>query len=227
VDREALLVELTAADEWTRRKTMVEEQIVRRGVKDESVLSAMRTVPRHLFVAPEHRDRATEDRPLDIGHGQTISQPYIVAVITEAVGVSAGDRVLEIGTGCGYQAAVLAEVASEVYTIERIPALSEEAGKRLRALHYGGIQLRAADGALGWPEAAPFDGIVLSCGTPEIPPALIDQLRPGRRLVAPVGPPGGVMDLVLIEKKNSGGITRRILMPVRFVPLVGASAGDA
>ena len=217
----------TLASEWARRRAMVEEQIARRGVRDEAVLSAMRTVPRHLFVPPALRGRATEDRPLDIGHGQTISQPYIVAVITEAVGVSAGDRVLEVGAGCGYQAAVLAEVASEVYTIERIPALAEDAARRLRDLRYDRVRVRAGDGARGWPEAAPFDGIVLSCGVARVPPALVLQLRPGRRLVAPIGPPGDVMDLVVLEKSIDGELNRRVLMPVRFVPFVGAPAGDS
>lgn len=214
----------TLAEAWSRRRAMVESQIARRGVQDEAVLAAMRTVPRHLFVPEELRARATEDRPLDIGHGQTISQPYIVAVITEAVGATAGDRILEVGTGCGYQAAVLAEVCSEVYTIERIPELAREAEARLRALRYDRVRVRTGDGAFGWPQAAPFDGIILSCGATEVPPALLEQLLPGRRLVAPIGPPGDVMDLVVLEKKRSGGVSRRVLMPVRFVPLVGAQA---
>lgn len=199
---------------------MVAEQIERRGVRDDAVLAAMRTVPRHLFVPEDLRDQAYEDRPLPIGEGQTISQPYVVAAMTEALQVGAGDRVLDIGTGSGYQAAVLAEVASEVYSVELVPALARAAEERLRRLHYGNVHVRQGDGSRGWPEAAPFDGILVACGAPEVPPALLEQLAPGRRLVIPVGPPGEVMDLLVLEKDRAGSVRRRILMPVRFVPFV-------
>lgn len=199
---------------------MVATQIEKRGVRDAAVLAALRTVPRHLFVPEDERDQAYEDRPLSIGHAQTISQPYVVAAMSEALQVGAGDRVLEIGTGSGYQAAVLAEIASEVYTVEIVPTLAEEATRRLRALCYRNVHVRVSDGALGWPEAAPFDGIVVTCGAPEVPPELLKQLAPGRRLVIPVGPPGDVMDLLVLEKDAEGSFRRRILMPVRFVPFV-------
>lgn len=204
---------------------MVAEQLERRGVRDEAVLAAMRTVPRHLFVPDDVREQAYEDRPLPIGEGQTISQPYVVAAMTEALQVGAGDRVLDIGTGSGYQAAVLAEVASEVFSVELLPGLATAAAERLRRLHYATVQVRQGDGAQGWPEAAPFDGIVVACGAPEVPPALLRQLAPGRRLVIPVGPAGDVMDLLVLEKDAGGSFRRRILMPVRFVPFVSPPSG--
>jgi protein-L-isoaspartate(D-aspartate) O-methyltransferase len=185
----------------------------------------MRTVPRHLFVPDDVREQAYEDRPLPIGEGQTISQPYVVAAMTEALQVGAGDRVLDIGTGSGYQAAVLAEVVSEVFSIELLPGLAAAAAERLRRLHYATVQVRQGDGAQGWPEAAPFDGIVVACGAPEVPPALLRQLAPGRRLVIPVGPAGDVMDLLVLEKDAEGSFRRRILMPVRFVPFVSPPSG--
>lgn len=206
---------------------MVTEQLERRGVRDEAVLGALRTVPRHLFVPDDLREQAYEDRPLSIGAGQTISQPYVVAAMTEALQVGAGDRVLDIGTGSGYQAAVLAEVVSEVYSLELLPELAETAAARLRRLHYTSVQVRRGDGAVGWPEAAPFDGIVVACGAPEVPPALLQQLAPGRRLVIPVGPAGDVMDLLVLEKDAEGSFRRRILMPVRFVPFVSPRSGPA
>jgi protein-L-isoaspartate(D-aspartate) O-methyltransferase len=205
---------------WSLRRDMVATQIEKRGVHDATVLAAMRTVPRHLFVPEDERDQAYDDRPLGIGHAQTISQPYVVAAMSEALQVGAGDRVLEIGTGSGYQAAVLAEIASEVYSVEIVPTLAEEATARLRALCYRNVHIRVSDGAQGWREAAPFDGIVVTCGAPEVPPELLKQLAPGRRLVIPVGAPGDVMDLLVLEKDAEGSFRRRILMPVRFVPFV-------
>jgi protein-L-isoaspartate(D-aspartate) O-methyltransferase len=199
---------------------MVVEQIERRGVHDDATLAAMRTVPRHLFAPAELRQQAYDDRPLPIGHGQTISQPFVVAAMSEAVQVGAGDRVLEVGTGCGYQAAVLAEIASEVHTIEVVPGLAATAAQRLAALRYTTVHVHTGDGNAGWPEGAPYDGIVVSCGAPEVPPALLEQLAPGRRLVIPVGAAGDVMDLLVLEKERDGSVRRRILMPVRFVPFV-------
>ncbi len=199
---------------------MVATQIEKRGVRDATVLAALRTVPRHLFVPDDVRDQAYEDRPLSIGHAQTISQPYVVAAMSEALQLEAGDRVLEIGTGSGYQAAVLAEIASEVFSVELVPALAQEAAARLRSLCYRNVHVRVSDGALGWPEEAPFDGIVVTCGAPEVPPELLKQLAPGRRLVIPVGAPGDVMDLLVLEKDADGSFRRRVLMPVRFVPFV-------
>ncbi len=203
---------------------MVEEQLVRRGVDDEEVLAALRTVPRHRFVPDDLREAAYEDRPLQIGHGQTISQPYVVAAMTSALRVGAGDRVLEVGTGSGYQAAVLAELVSEVYTVELVRELAEDAAFRLRSLRYDTVRVRAGDGHKGWPEAAPFDGIVVTCGGPSVPPALLAQLAPGRRLVLPIGEPGKVMELRLVEKGTDGVVRQESLMPVRFVPFVRPGA---
>lgn len=210
----------TTDPDWTRRRAMVAEQLERRGVRDEAVLAAMRTVPRHLFVPEDLRAQAYDDKPLPIGEGQTISQPYVVAAMTEALQVGAGDRVLEVGTGSGYQAAVLAEVVSDVYTIEVVPALAVAAERRLRGLCYTNVHVRQGDGAAGWPEEAPFDGVLVACGAPEVPPELLRQVAPGRRLVIPVGPAGDVMDLLVLEKDAEGGFRRRTLMPVRFVPFV-------
>ncbi len=207
-----------------RRLAMVEEQLVRRGVDDDEVLAALRTVPRHRFVPDDLRDVAYEDRPLQIGYGQTISQPYVVAAMTAALRVGAGDRVLEVGTGSGYQAAVLAELVSEVYTIELVRELAEDAVDRLKSLRYDTVQVRAGDGHEGWPEAAPFDGIMVTCGGPSVPPALLAQLAPGRRLVLPVGEPGKVMELRLVEKGTDGAVRQESLMPVRFVPFVRPGA---
>lgn len=211
--------------EWARRRAMVAEQLERRGVRDDATLAALRTVPRHLFVPAELRAQAYDDRPLPIGHEQTISQPYIVAAMSEALQVGGGDRVLEVGTGSGYQAAVLAEIASEVHTVELVPALAATAAQRLAALHYTNVHVHAGDGREGWAAAAPYDGILVSCGAPEVPPELLRQLAPGRRLVIPVGPAGDVMDLLVLEKDPDGSIRRRILMPVRFVPLVTPPRG--
>lgn len=204
---------------------MVREQVAARGIDEAEVLHAMRVVPRHLFVPIALRAKAYADRPLPIhtapgGAVQTISQPYMVAAMTAALGVTAGDRVLEVGTGCGYQAAVLAEVASEVFSLEVLPDLAGEAADRLAALGYRNVEVRAGDGALGWPEQAPFDGILVACGATAVPPALLDQLAPGRRLVVPVGEPGQTMDLQLWTRDEGGSYRTRSLMPVRFVPLV-------
>lgn len=201
------------------RKKMVDLQIASRGIKDPRVLEAMLRVPRHLFV-PEHlKSQAYEDHPLPIEEKQTISQPYIVALMTEALRLRGTEKVLEIGTGSGYQTAILAELAKEVYTIERLPLLAEKAKKRLDALGYRNIFYRVGDGTLGWPEEAPFDGILVSAAAPSIPQPLIDQLAMGGRLIIPVGD-RLTQDLVLVERVPEG-IRKSFLGGVRFVDLVG------
>jgi protein-L-isoaspartate(D-aspartate) O-methyltransferase len=199
---------------------MVTEQIAARGIADEAVLRAMRQAPRHRFVPPNQIGAAYEDHPLPIGHGQTISQPYIVALMTEAVQVKPGDRVLEIGTGSGYQAAVLAELGAEVYTVEIIPQLAEQAAVRLRELGYAKIQVRQADGYFGWPEQAPFDAIMVTAAPDHLPQPLIGQLREDGRLIVPIGPQGSVQTLWLFQKRG-GQLSAANLGPVMFVPLVG------
>ena len=193
-------------------------QIESRGVADVAVLDAMRSVKRHLFVPEDLRFRSYGDNPLPIGFGQTISQPYIVAYMTETVQAKPGQRILEIGTGSGYQAAVLAEIVEKVYTIEIIDELGRTARTRLEALGYDNIETRIADGYYGWEEAAPFDAIVVTAAAEYIPPLLIDQLKDGGRMIIPVGSPFMVQMLLLVEKKGEN-ITTESLMPVRFVPL--------
>lgn len=187
---------------------------------DPRVLEAMRAVPRHAFVPDDMRPFAYENRPLPIGHGQTISQPYIVAVMTDLLHPAPGHRVLEIGTGCGYQAAVLSLLVARVYSVESVPELAGAAARRLKDLGYANVEVRHADGYRGWPEAAPFDAIVVTAAAPELPAALVDQLAPGGRLAIPIGPRGGEQDLVLIRKETDGSIDRRVVLPVAFVPLV-------
>jgi protein-L-isoaspartate(D-aspartate) O-methyltransferase len=199
---------------------MVAEQIEARGVRDARTLAAMRKVPRHLFVPAALAREAYSDHPLPIGQGQTISQPYIVAFMTEALGLRGGENVLEVGTGSGYQAAVLAETGARVWTIEIFRALAEEARGRLARLGYRGVTVRHGDGYAGWPEAAPFDAIVVTAGADSIPPALVEQLAPGGRLVMPVGNPLLDQELVLVEKDAGGRLASRRLLPVRFVPLL-------
>jgi protein-L-isoaspartate(D-aspartate) O-methyltransferase len=200
------------------RQRMVDEQIAARGIADPAVLRAMRRVPRHRFVPEALRGRAYEDRPLPIGLEQTISQPAIVAFMTEAARVSKEEKVLEIGTGSGYQAAVLAELAREVYTIEIIPELAEGARRVLAELGYANVFTRAGNGYLGWPEQAPFDAIVVTAAPDEIPQALIDQLAVGGRMVIPVGTTN--QEIVIVER-TSKGVTKRRTIPVRFVPMTG------
>ena len=201
------------------RAAMVMDQIARRGVSDARVLAAMRSVPRHLFVAPGEEPHAYDDSPLSIGHGQTISQPYIVALMTELVRPRADDRALEIGTGSGYQAAVLSRVVGTVYTIEIVEALARAAEQRLKALDYRNVVVRAGDGYAGWPERAPFDVIVVTAAPDHVPQPLVEQLKPGGRMVIPVGSLYEGQDLELIEKDLSGAISTRQITPVRFVPL--------
>ncbi|MGB2706442.1 MAG: protein-L-isoaspartate(D-aspartate) O-methyltransferase [Candidatus Omnitrophota bacterium] len=200
-----------------KRKRMVEEQIIRRGVKDTRVIDAMLEVPRHRFVLPGMENAAYEDTPLPIGYGQTISQPYIVAFMTEALDLKEGDKVLEIGTGSGYQAAVLAEMGCEVYSIEIIPELAEEARRKLNGMRYQNVTVRCGDGYMGWEEEAPFDAIIVTAAPPGIPQNLVDQLKEGGRMVAPVGTFS--QELYLITKTKDG-VKRKSLLPVRFVPMV-------
>jgi protein-L-isoaspartate(D-aspartate) O-methyltransferase len=207
-----------AVSEEQRRK-MLEEQIAARGIHNERILDAMQRVPRHLFVPDSERGLAYEDAPLPIGEGQTISQPYIVALMTELADPKPGQRVLEVGTGSGYQAAVLAELVDEVYTIELLPNLAEQARKRLEHLGYRNVHMQVGDGYLGWPEAAPFDAIIVTCGADHIPEPLFVQLKPTGNLVIPVGPSVEQQTLRVIKKGAHGERQERDLGPVRFVPL--------
>lgn len=188
---------------------------------DDRILEVMGLVPRHEFIPGELRSRAYEDRPLPIGFGQTISQPYIVALMTDLLKVEADDVVLEVGTGSGYQAAVLAELVAEVYTIEIVPSLAERAVERLARLGYGNVTVRPGDGFYGWTEHAPFDAIIVTAAAGLIPPPLIEQLRPGGRMVIPVGAAFMIQHLMLVEKDADGEIHSEQVLPVRFVPLTG------
>ena len=200
------------------RNRMVDEQIVGRGIHDPVVIAALREVPREAFVPAYLRSEAYEDSPLPIGAGQTISQPYIVALMTDLLGLDGDEKVLEIGTGSGYQAAVLGAIAREVYTIEIVEPLAEQARARLRELGFDNVHVRAGDGYRGWPEEAPFDGIVLTAAPPAIPQPLIDQLAVGGILVAPVG---DVEQELVTMVKTATGLERREVIPVRFVPMTG------
>jgi len=202
------------------RRRMVEEQLRARDIEDPRVLAAMGRVPRHLFVPAALRFRAYADHPLPIGNGQTISQPYIVALMTQLAEVSPDDVVLEIGTGSGYQAAVLSEIAREVYTIEIVPELADTARTRLAELGYKDVTVRTGDGYLGWKEKAPFDAILVTAAAPEVPPPLVEQLAPGAILVIPVGPQSQVQSLLRIQKAADGTTVTREILPVVFVPLV-------
>jgi len=185
-----------------------------------SVRAALGKVERHRFVPAGQQSLAYRNHPLPIGSGQTISQPYIVALSTDLVAPQPGQRVLEIGTGSGYQAAVLAEIVSKVYSIELVPSLGKEAAERLKTLGYANVEVRIGDGYAGWPEQAPFDSILVTAAAPRVPEALLAQLRPGGRLVIPVGASHEAQELLLIEKRPDGSVERRSVLPVRFVPLV-------
>jgi len=200
------------------RERMVTEQLHARGITDARVLQAMREVPRHLFVPADLVRDAYADMPLPIGHGQTISQPYIVALMTALARPQTGDRALEIGTGSGYQAAVLSRLVNRVHTIELVEPLAREAAKQLA--HYTNVTTRVGDGYAGWPEEAPFDVILVTAAPAQVPPPLVEQLKPGGRLVIPVGATSDVQELRLIEKRADGTVAERSVAPVRFVPLV-------
>jgi protein-L-isoaspartate(D-aspartate) O-methyltransferase len=201
-----------------QRQQMVTEQIEARGLKSPLVLEALRTVPRHEFVPPAARHDAYGDHPLPIGHGQTISQPYIVAFMTDALSLSGREKVLEVGTGSGYQAAVLSQAASAVYSIEIVAPLADEARERMARLGYRNVFVRAGDGYKGWPEAAPFDAIIVTAAAPKIPEPLKAQLKDGGRLVIPVGDRN--QELVVLTRRGDGFEERRVL-PVTFVPMTG------
>ena len=200
-----------------QRRQMIKWQIKGRGVTDERVLRAMMKVQRHLFVPRKFREEAYRDTPLPIGYGQTISQPYIVAYMTEAARLEPNDRVLEIGTGSGYQAAVLSEIVREVYTVEILKPLAESAAKRLKQLGYKNVNAKRGDGYKGWPEHAPFDAIIVTAAPPEIPEELIKQLKTGGKMVVPVG--SFFQEIYLITRTKSG-FEKKALMPVRFVPMI-------
>jgi len=201
------------------RDMMVRMQIEGRGISDTRVLDAMRRVPRHRFVPSDYVAEAYEDYPLPIGYGQTISQPYIVAYMTEMLSLKPEHRILEIGTGSGYQTAVLAELSGEVYSIEIIPELAIESSTRLMQLGYTNVRIREGDGSSGWLEAAPFDRIIVTAAAKDIPALLIEQLACGGRLIMPVGRAGLGQTLILLDKDERGSIGRKALIPVRFVPL--------
>jgi protein-L-isoaspartate(D-aspartate) O-methyltransferase len=208
---------ITFQDYEKNRDRMVRLQIENRGVKDKATLNAMRKVPRHLFVPAGQAVNAYDDRPLPIGYGQTISQPYIVAYMTEIIKPNANYRVLEIGTGSGYQAAVLSQIVKEVYTIEIIEQLHTQSSALLRRINYNNIATKRADGYFGWKEKAPFDAIVVTAAAEHIPPALVEQLKEGGRMIIPVGSPFMTQQLMLVEK-TGGKLRTTSMMPVRFVP---------
>jgi protein-L-isoaspartate(D-aspartate) O-methyltransferase len=203
---------------------MVAEQLEGRGIHDPAVLGALARVPRHLFVPEEARSGAYMDTPLPIGYGQTISQPYIVALMSSLLDVKPGDKVLEIGTGSGYQAAVLSELGAEVYTIEIVAPLGQDARRTLDDLGYRGVHTRIGDGYQGWPDQAPFDGIIVTAAPPHIPKPLLDQVKVGGRIVLPVGE--GLQDLLVLTKQPDGSFNRRPVLPVRFVPMTGEAQRD-
>ncbi len=209
------------ADYHIARKKMVETQLVGRGIKDEKVIAAMLSVPRHFFVDEALALQAYSDSPLPIGDGQTISQPYIVAYMAEALKLKTGDRVLEIGSGSGYQTAILATLAAEIYAVERLASIYEKGRQNLARLNFKNIHLKLADGTIGWPEHGPFAAIVVAAGGPKIPKPLIEQLAPDGRLIIPVGTTPHNQKLTLLVKDQDGTITQQQLTDCRFVPLLG------
>jgi protein-L-isoaspartate(D-aspartate) O-methyltransferase len=205
------------------RDIMFREDLVGRGIKDAEVLRAMREVPREAFIAPELAAHAYADHPLPIEEEQTISQPYIVAYMTEALELTPGDRVLEIGTGSGYAAAVLSRIVKTVYTVERLGRLADKARERLTTLGYSNIVVHEGDGTLGWPEHAPYDAIVVTAGAPNLPEPLLEQLAPGGRLVIPIGPTSYLQMLIRVRRRGENDYHSEELCSVRFVPLIGAA----
>lgn len=203
------------------RDALVDEHIIGAGIRDPAVIDAMYMVQRHEFVLPEHRNMAHLDRPLPIDAGQTISQPYVVAFMTEALKLGPDDKVLEVGTGSGYQAAVLAIIAAEVYSIEIIDTLAVSAAARLDRLGYNNVTVVSGDGYYGLPDDAPFDAIIVTAAAGHVPPPLVEQLKPGGRMIIPVGPVYSVQVLILVEKALDGSISTQQLLPVRFVPMTG------
>lgn len=208
-------------DRGDERREMVRRHIAGADISQEDVLEAMRAVPRHEFVPSRHTGSAYANRPLPIGHGQTISQPYIVGYMTEGLDLDGDDRVLEVGTGSGYQAAVLAEIVSEVYTIEIIEPLARSARSRLERLGYDNVTVRQGDGYFGWESEAPFDAIIVTAAAGHIPSPLVSQLASGGRMMIPVGPVYAVQNLILVTKDAEGEVTTEQLLPVRFVPMTG------
>ena len=213
-----------AYDHKISRDRMVEEQLMPRSIESAAVLGAMRSVPRHLFVPEAMRDGSYLDTPLPIGSGQTISQPYIVAYMTEQLGLAPGDKILEIGTGSGYQAAILAYLGCEVYTMEVVEPLASEAERTLAALNFGGVKVKRGNGYLGWPEEAPFDAIIVTAAPEAIPGALVEQLADGGKMIIPVGKANAVQWLKLVTKADGKAATGD-LIPVRFVPMVQSAFG--
>lgn len=211
-------------DARRERDRMVDHQLRDRGIHDERVLDAFRAVPREAFVGPEHERSAYDDRPLEIGRGQTISQPWVVAVMLQALELRPTDRLLEVGVGSGYAIALASHLVASCYGIERVPELADAARERLARLGYGAITIRTGDGTAGWPEEAPFDAILVSAGGRDVPAALVTQLAPDGRMVIPVGGEYE-QDLLVITRDASGEVSRRSLGPVRFVPLVAGSDG--
>ncbi|MHC4123526.1 MAG: protein-L-isoaspartate(D-aspartate) O-methyltransferase [Planctomycetota bacterium] len=208
-------------ERYDEREEMVGWQIMKRGIKDVNVIDSMLTVPRHAFVRGKDLTFAYNDTPLPIGFGQTISQPYIVAYMTEALKLKPKHKILEIGTGSSYQAAVCAEIVQEVYTIEIIEGLAKSAKDLLKDLGYKNVYAKAGDGYYGWKEKGPFDAIIVTCAAGLVPPPLIEQLKPGGKMILPLGSPYGSQSLVLITKDDKGRIRSKHLLPVRFVPMVG------
>ncbi len=201
------------------RQQMVDEQLIPRGISDRAVLSVFRKVPRHEFVGPEYMDSAYDDHPLPIGNGQTISQPYMVALMTEQLNLKGGEKILEIGAGSGYQAAILAEIASRVHTVERIETLAKKCDTVLKTLGYKNIKVVVGDGTLGYEEAAPYDGIIVTCGSPGIPSSYIEQLKTGGILVMPIG--SQFSQVLTVVKKTKEGVQTKEVCGCVFVPLIG------
>ena len=221
----AVVVERSSAERGDERRAMLENQLIPRGIDDQRVLAALAAVPRHRFVPAQQARRAYRDGPLPIGFGQTISQPYVVAFMSQALLLSGEERVLEVGTGSGYQAAVLAELAREVWTVEIVPELAARSRELLTELGYDNVHDRVGDGYRGWPEQAPFDAILVTAAPDHVPAPLLEQLAPGGRMVLPVGRES--QNLLLIERNARGELSQRELLPVRFVPMTGEALEKA